>query len=239
MIPGTPSIAQFLLSELNEGDTVGLNGLTYSLADAQSLELDLKKKGIGVNSDLSLIDPIWSDRPAVPEAPIFEMPVALSGKSSEDKIEEINRMLHQAGADCTILSALDEVAWTCNIRGTDVSYNPVAVSYAFVSDKECVLFINPKKVPAEIAEHLKKEGWILADYGKVFDYLKRLPENVRVFMDRSKTNMAIYNALPKGATVIDGISPANHLKSIKNETEIKGFRNAVVKDGIALSGWKR
>ncbi len=235
MIPGTPSIAQFLLSELNEGDTVGLNGLTYSLADAQSLELDLKKKGIGVNSDLSLIDPIWSDRPAVPEAPIFEMPVALSGKSSEDKIEEINRMLHQAGADCTILSALDEVAWTCNIRGTDVSYNPVAVSYAFVSDKECVLFINPKKVPAEIAEHLKKEGWILADYGKVFDYLNRLPENVRVFMDRSKTNMAIYNALPKGATVIDGISPANHLKSIKNETEIKGFRNAVVKDGIALT----
>ena len=235
MIPGTPSIAQFLLSELNEGDTVGLNGLTYSLADAQSLELDLKKKGIGVNSDLSLIDPIWSDRPAVPEAPIFEMPVALSGKSSEDKIEEINRMLHQAGADCTILSALDEVAWTCNIRGTDVSYNPVAVSYAFVSEKECVLFINPKKVPAEIAEHLKKEGWILADYGKVFDYLKRLPENVRVFMDRSKTNMAIYNALPKGATVIDGISPANHLKSIKNETEIKGFRNAVVKDGIALT----
>lgn len=235
MIPGTPSIAQFLLSELNEGDTVGLNGLTYSLADAQSLELDLKKKGIGVNSDLSLIDPIWSDRPAVPEAPIFEMPVALSGKSSEDKIEEINRMLHQAGADCTILSALDEVAWTCNIRGTDVSYNPVAVSYAFVSDKECVLFINPKKVPAEIAEHLKKEGWILADYGKVFDYLNRLPENVRVFMDRSKTNMAIYNALPKGAMVIDGISPANHLKSIKNETEIKGFRNAVVKDGIALT----
>ena len=235
MIPGTPSIAQFLLSELNEGDTVGLNGLTYSLADAQSLELDLKKKGIGVNSDLSLIDPIWSDRPAVPEAPIFEMPVALSGKSSEDKIEEINRMLHQAGADCTILSALDEVAWTCNIRGTDVSYNPVAVSYAFVSEKECVLFINPKKVPAEIAEHLKKEGWILADYGKVFDYLNRLPENVRVFMDRSKTNMAIYNALPKGATVIDGISPANHLKSIKNETEIKGFRNAVVKDGIALT----
>ena len=235
MIPGTPSIAQFLLSELNEGDTVGLNGLTYSLADAQSLELDLKKKGIGVNSDLSLIDPIWSDRPAVPEAPIFEMPVALSGKSSEDKIEEINRMLHQAGADCTILSALDEVAWTCNIRGTDVSYNPVAVSYAFVSDKECVLFINPKKVPAEIAEHLKKEGWILADYGNVFDYLNRLPENVRVFMDRSKTNMAIYNALPKGATVIDGISPANHLKSIKNETEIKGFRNAVVKDGIALT----
>lgn len=235
MLPETPSIPQFLLAELGEGDTVGLNGLTYSLADAQSLELALKKKGVALNTDLSLIDPIWKDRPAVPEAQIFEMPVELSGKSSEDKLIEINQMLHKAGADCTVLSALDEVAWTANIRGTDVSYNPVAISYAYVSDKENVLFINPKKVPAEIAEHLKKEGWVLADYGKLFDYLQRLPENIRVFLDRSKTNMAIYNALPKGAEIIDGISPANHLKSIKNETEIKGFRNAVLKDGIALT----
>ena len=235
MLPETPSIPQFLLAELGEGDTVGLNGLTYSLADAQSLELALKKKGIALNTDLALIDPIWKDRPAVPEAQIFEMPVELSGKSSEDKLIEINQMLHKTGADCTVLSALDEVAWTANIRGTDVSYNPVAISYAYVSDKENVLFINPKKVPAEIAEHLKKEGWVLADYGKLFDYLQRLPENIRVFLDRSKTNMAIYNALPKGAEIIDGISPANHLKSIKNETEIKGFRNAVLKDGIALT----
>lgn len=235
MLPETPSIPQFLLAELGEGDTVGLNGLTYSLADAQSLELALKKKGVALNTDLSLIDPIWKDRPAVPEAQIFEMPVELSGKSSEDKLIEINQMLHKAGADCTVLSALDEVAWTANIRGTDVSYNPVAISYAYVSDKENVLFINPKKVPAEIAEHLKKEGWVLADYGKLFDYLQRLPENIRVFLDRSKTNMAIYNALPKGAEIIDGISPANHLKSIKNETEIKGFRNAVLKDGVALT----
>ena len=235
MLPETPSIPQFLLAELGEGDTVGLNGLTYSLADAQSLELALKKKGVALNTDLSLIDPIWKDRPAVPEAQIFEMPVELSGKSSEDKLIEINQMLHKAGADCTVLSALDEVAWTANIRGTDVSYNPVAISYAYVSDKENVLFINLKKVPAEIAEHLKKEGWVLADYGKLFDYLQRLPENIRVFLDRSKTNMAIYNALPKGAEIIDGISPANHLKSIKNETEIKGFRNAVLKDGIALT----
>ena len=234
MLPETPSIPQFLLAELGEGDTVGLNGLTYSLADAQSLELALKKKGVALNTDLSLIDPIWKDRPAVPEAQIFEMPVELSGKSSEDKLIEINQMLHKAGADCTVLSALDEVAWTANIRGTDVSYNPVAISYAYVSDKENVLFINPKKVPAEIAEHLKKEGWVLADYGKLFDYLQRLPENIRVFLDRSKTNMAIYNALPKGAEIIDGISPANHLKSIKNETQLAGTREAMIRDGVAL-----
>lgn len=235
MLQGTPSIAQFLSMELEEGDTVALNGLTYSVADAQNLESSLKKKGINLNCDLSLIDPIWKDRPCIPDSPIFEMPIELSGKSSEDKLLEINNMLHQAGADCTILSALDEVAWTCNIRGTDVSYNPVAISYAFVSNNENVLFINPKKVPAEIADNLKKEGWILADYGKLFDYLAKLPENCRVFIDKGRTNVAIYNALPKSAIVIDGISPANHLKSIKNETEIKGFRSAVVKDGVAMT----
>ena len=235
MLQGTPSIAQFLSMELKEGDTVALNGLTYSVADAQNLESSLKKKGINLNCTLSLIDPIWKDRPCIPDSPIFEMPIELSGKSSEDKLLEINNMLHQAGADCTILSALDEVAWTCNIRGTDVSYNPVAISYAFISNNENVLFINPKKVPAEIADNLKKEGWILADYGKLFDYLAKLPENCRVFIDRGRTNVAIYNALPKSAIIIDGISPANHLKSIKNETEIKGFRSAVVKDGVAMT----
>ena len=224
MLPETPTIPEFLTHELKEGQTVGLNGETYSLADARSLEKALAEKEIKLNTNASLIDPIWKERPAIPEAPMFEMPVELSGKSTEDKLIDINKMLHKAGADCTILSALDEVAWTFNIRGTDVAYNPVVISYAFVSEKESVLFVNPKKIPAEIAEHLKKEGVTLADYGMLATFLSRLPEQTRVFIDSKRTNVAIYNALP-----------ANHLKSIKNETEIKGFRNAVLKDGIAMT----
>jgi len=235
MLPETPTIPEFLTHELKEGQTVGLNGETYSLADARSLEKALAEKEIKLNTNASLIDPIWKERPAIPEAPMFEMPVELSGKSTEDKLIDINKMLHKAGADCTILSALDEVAWTFNIRGTDVAYNPVVISYAFVSEKESVLFVNPKKIPAEIAEHLKKEGVTLADYGMLATFLSRLPEQTRVFIDRKRTNVAIYNALPKSSILIEGTSPANHLKSIKNETEIKGFRNAVLKDGIAMT----
>ena len=235
MLPETPTIPEFLTHELKEGQTVGLNGETYSLADARSLEKALAEKEIKLNTNASLIDPIWKERPAIPEAPMFEMPVELSGKSVEDKLLDINKMLHKAGADCTILSALDEVAWTFNIRGTDVAYNPVVISYAFVSEKESVLFVNPKKIPAEIAEHLKKEGVTLADYGMLATFLSRLPERTRVFIDSKRTNVAIYNALPKSSILIEGISPANHLKSIKNETEIKGFRNAVLKDGIAMT----
>ena len=235
MLPETPTIPEFLTHELKEGQTVGLNGETYSLADARSLEKALAEKEIKLNTNASLIDPIWKERPAIPEAPMFEMPVELSGKSTEDKLIDINKMLHKAGADCTILSALDEVAWTFNIRGTDVAYNPVVISYAFVSEKESVLFVNPKKIPAEIAEHLKKEGVTLADYGMLATFLSRLPEQTRVFIDSKRTNVAIYNALPKSSILIEGISPANHLKSIKNEAEIKGFRNAVLKDGIAMT----
>ena len=235
MLPETPTIPEFLTHELKEGQTVGLNGETYSLADARSLEKALAEKEIKLNTNASLIDPIWKERPAIPEAPMFEMPIELSGKSTEDKLIDINKMLHKAGADCTILSALDEVAWTFNIRGTDVAYNPVVISYAFVSEKESVLFMNPKKIPAEIAEHLKKEGVTLADYGMLATFLSRLPERTRVFIDSKRTNVAIYNALPKSSILIEGTSPANHLKSIKNETEIKGFRNAVLKDGIAMT----
>lgn len=235
ILPETPTIPDFLLHELSEGQTVGLNGETYSAADARVLKLKLKKKGILLKTDLSLIDPIWKDRPAIPDAPLFEMPVELSGQSTEDKLIAINDKVHEAGADCTVLSALDEVAWTFNIRGTDVTYNPVVISYAFISEKESVLFINPKKLTTEVIERLKHEGVKLADYSMIYTYLSRLPEDTVVFLDGNKTNVAIYNALPASCTVIEDISPANHLKSIKNETEIKGFQNAVEKDGVALT----
>ena len=235
MLPETPSIPAFLQHELKEGQTVGLNGETYNATEARSLEKALKRKGITLRTDANLIDPVWKERPAIPDAPLFEMPIELSGQSTEEKLVAINDKLHEAGADCTVLSALDEVAWTFNIRGTDVTYNPVAISYAFVSEKESVLFINPKKLTADVADRLKKEGVKLADYSLLYTYLSRLPENTAVYLDGTKTNVAIYNALPESAILIEGISPASHLKSIKNEKEIEGFRNAVVKDGVALT----
>lgn len=234
-LPETPSIPEFLLTELHEGQTAGFDGACYSIADSRTLVQKLSRKGIKVDSSMDLPGEVWDDRPEIPGDSLFEMPIEYSGKSTSEKIEEINAMLRESEADCTILSALDEVAWTFNIRGTDVTYNPVVISYAFVSKKENVLFIQPKKLTEEAAKRLKEEGVILADYSMIRTYLSRLPENSRVFLDPAKTNVAIYNALPEGATIVEGIAPANHLKSIKNETEIKGFRSAVLKDGIALT----
>lgn len=234
-LPETPTIPEFLLHELQSGQTAGADGLTYSVAEAGKLKKALERKEIKLETSYDLIDLIWKDRPAVPGNPLFEMPVELSGKAVHEKLDEINNQLRKEGADCGILAALDEVAWTFNIRGTDVTYNPVVISYAFISEDESVLFIDPKKITTDAAENLKKEGVVLADYMMIQKYLSRLPENSRVFLDPAKTNISLYDALPKGCTIIEGITPANHLKSIKNETEIQGFRNATVKDGIALT----
>ena len=233
-LPETPSITEFLLHELHAGQAVGLDGQTYSAAEASALANKLSRKEIKLDTS-DLIEGIWKDRPAVPGNPIFEMPEALSGASVHEKLDLINNQLRSEGADCLILAALDEIAWTFNIRGTDVTYNPVVVSYAFVSEDESVLFIKPEKLTAEITEHLKKEGVTLAEYSMIQRYLSRLPENSRVFVDMNKTNVSLYDAIPGNCTIVEGISPANHLKSIKNETEIKGFQNAVVKDGVALT----
>lgn len=234
-LPETPSITEFLLHELHAGQAVGLDGQTYSAAEASALANKLSRKEIKLDTSADLIEGIWKDRPAVPGNPIFEMPEALSGASVHEKLDLINNQLRSEGADCLILAALDEIAWTFNIRGTDVTYNPVVVSYAFVSEDESVLFIKPEKLTAEITEHLKKEGVTLAEYSMIQRYLSRLPENSRIFVDMNKTNVSLYDAIPGSCTIVEGISPANHLKSIKNETEIKGFQNAVVKDGVALT----
>lgn len=234
-LPETITQVEFLCQELKKGETVGFDGATYSAADGLKLQEQLMRKGILVQTAYDLIDPIWTDRPAIPTNPIFEMPVAFSGQSVAEKFNAINDQLHKSGADCLILAALDEVAWTFNIRGTDVTYNPVAVAYGFVSEKESVLFINPQKVTAEVATHLKSEGVVLADYTMIGKYLAQLPTDYTVFVDPARTNLALYNAIPQGCAIVEEITPANHLKSIKNKTEIEGFRNALVKDGIALT----
>lgn len=235
MLPQTPSIAEFLISNLKPGDIVGLNGATHSLADAQQLGSELAAHGIELDTTVPLLDAIWVDRPTIPNGRLIEMPIEFSGKATPEKLSEINDILRIKGADCTILSALDEVAWAFNIRGTDVAYNPVVVAYAFISHDECVLFVNPEKLTPEILTRFTEDGIKTLPYNDIEKYLSKLPKSTKILLDKAHSNMAIANALPKGCTIIDSISPANSLKSIKNPTEIEGFRRAVLKDGIAMT----
>ena len=153
----------------------------------------------------------------------------------EEKLNQVNNLLHQEGADGLVLTALDEVAWMFNLRGTDVSYNPVGIAYAYISEEESVLFTLPEKLTEEVTDHLRKAGVIIADYGRIEVYLSKLPSGRTIFVDKRKTNSNLFHAIPKTCQIIDGTTPVCRLKAIKNEMEIKGFREAVVRDGVALT----
>lgn len=234
-LPDTPSIQEFLLHTLLNGQTVGLDGNTYSAADAASLSAVLKKGGLNLSIGRDLVGEIWEERPSLPQDPFFILQETYSGMPAHEKLIRINNELQQAGADCTILSALDEIAWTFNIRGNDVAYNPVVISYAFISEDESVLFVQPEKLNAELAGELKKEGVILADYARIKTYLSKLNPETSVLVDKSKINATLFEAIPPTCRIVEASSPVALLKAVKNETEIEGFRNAMIKDGVALT----
>lgn len=234
-LPGIPAIHEFLLYELGKDAIVGLDGMSYSVADTQKLRNQLAEKNIHLDTQSDLIGMIWENRPPLPPDPLFELPVEITGLSVHEKLDAINDKLHEAGADGVLLCALDEVAWAFNIRGNDVEYNPVVMAYAYISENETVLFIVPTKLTPEIARHLKDEGVTLADYNMVSSYLAGLPGGTTIFIDPNKTNAFVYESIPEHTKIKKGLTPVNLLKSIKNETEINGFKKALIRDGVALT----
>lgn len=231
-LPGVPSIEEWLTSELNQGEYVGIDGNVYAAKEAINLTHKLNMKGLHMISDYDPFAEIWKDRPEIPTNPIFVLPETYTGESSRSKIKRINEKVEKAGAESLLVASLDTIAWIFNIRGNDVKCNPVAVAYAYVSKQETVLFINPKKLTPEVIDYLKAEGVTIAEYTKIFDYVSNLKTSV--CLDSNKVTFALYNTIPSDNRIVDIPSPADLMKSIKNETEIQGFRNAMEKDGVAL-----
>lgn len=231
-LPITPSIEEWLTSELSEGNYVGIDGNVYAAKDALNLTRKLNMKGLHVISDYDPFEAIWNDRPEIPKNPIFVLPTDYTGESAKKKIARICDTIEKEGAKSLLVATLDTIAWIFNIRGNDVKCNPVAVSYAYVSREETILFIDSKKLTRETADYLKGEGVTIAEYGKVFDYIAN--SSTSICLESNKVTFKLYNTIPSGSKIIDIPSPADLMKSIKNETEIQGFNNAMERDGVAL-----
>lgn len=231
-LPTTPGIDEWLTNELGEGEYVGIDGGVYAAKEASSLIHKLNMKGLHLIDNYDPFDDIWHDRPAIPQNPIFVLPEKYAGEPTHKKIARICDCIEKNGAKSLLVSSLDTIAWIFNIRGNDVKCNPVAVSYAYVSKEETVLFIDPKKLSPEVAKYLHEEGVTIAEYAKVYDYVSKLDTSVCI--DSNKITFTLYNTIPKQCRIIDIPSPADLMKSIKNETEIEGFRNAMERDGVAL-----
>lgn len=231
-LPSTPSIEEWLTTELGKGEYVGIDGTVYAAKEAMNLTHKLNMKGLHLISDYDPFSKIWNDRPEIPTNPIFVLPERYAGEAAHKKIARICDAVEKNGAESLLVASLDTIAWIFNIRGNDVKCNPVAVSYAYISKEETVLFINPKKLTSEISDYLKAEGVTIAEYDKVFDYVSKL--KTPVCLDANKVTFKLYNTIPDECRIIDMPSPADLMKSIKNDTEVQGIRNAMERDGVAL-----
>ena len=233
---GTPTIAEWLNSQFSTFDfqstEVGIDGMVSSANSVKELMADLRKEGgITLRTNLDPLAQIWRDRPSIPQNPVEIYPLEYAGESAHDKIARIRKALREKHADGMLMAALDDIAWTLNLRGTDVHCNPVFVSYLLISSKNVTLYINKVKLSTQVMDYLKAEGVGVAPYGDVVKGLKDYFE-YNILLDPDEVNYILYKSVTR--EIIEAESPVKRMKTVKNETEIAGFRSAMLKDGIAM-----
>lgn len=233
MLPETPSIPTFLCAELQEGQTVGIDGTVFSTEAARSLKEELAAARIAVKSLPDPMDDIWTDRPPLPQAPAFIHELKYAGRTCAQKLEAVRAEMRRAGAQCLLLSALDEIAWTLNLRGSDVHCNPVVVSYLLIGEQEACYFIEPQKLTSSVRAYLEENGVACLPYADILAHLQELPAG-SLMLEPGKTNYAVRSAIPQQCRVIEAASPVALLKAVRNEQEIAGLRQAMQRDGVAL-----
>lgn len=234
MLPDTPNITEYLCSQLNPGEAVGIDGKMFSVLQVQKIKETLSHHNIQLITLGDFIAPIWENRPALPINPAFVYPLQYAGESYEKKIQTLRAELKKQNIDALFLSALDEIAWVLNLRGSDVHCNPVAISYLLIAQEKIVYFINPDKVNEEVKEHLNKQHVVLKHYNDIEVYLASL-NGEKILIDPQKTNYAVYSSFSEKCSVMYGESPIELLKAIRNEQEIAGIHAAMQRDGIALT----
>ena len=243
-IAGTPTIPEWIgtqLSALNaqrstliahRSTEVGIDGSVMTAAAVEQLVAELRSEGgLTLRTNIDPLRTIWTDRPPLPTAPIEIQPMQYAGKSARDKIAEIRNALRKEHADGMLVAALDDIAWTLNLRGSDVHCNPVFVSYLLIDSKKATLFVDKRKVTPAVADYLSNEGVSVADYDKVGQGLKDYFE-YNILISPDEVNYTLYNKVER--EIVCCPSPIPYLKAVKNEVEIEGFRQSQIRDGVAM-----
>ena len=225
-IPHTPEYIQWLNPEYK----VACN---YSLLSVTLSELFSKHKIDIRHADF--LSPIWENRPALPDAPAFLLQEKYSGLSAKTKLAEVRLALRKLGATAHIISSMDDIAWLLNIRGSDVKCNPVVLSFVLILPDHTYLFINSSKLDHGAVESLTAAGITLCPYEDIDSYIKALQTSEVLFIDPKRTCTRLFREVPETVRVQLGINPSTHLKSVKNHTEIANFRQAMVRDGVAMT----
>lgn len=231
-IPGEPTVLEWLGEVLDEDAVVGVDGRLFSLIEANRIEMFCAQNGFMFAPDFRAAEAIWTDRPARPMNPAFVHDEALAGEDVDSKISRVVDALDAADADGLLITALDEIAWLLNLRGSDVDYTPVVIAFAYVSEDERVLFIDSEKVTSEVKDHLKKYGVKIKDYDDIEKFLGKISSTATVMVDPNRVSDALGQAMICNKTYM--ASPVIALKGVKNECQIAGFRQAMLYDGAAI-----
>lgn len=228
-IEGTPTITEWLGSMLPQGSVVAVDGWVNTTAEVEILENELKAYGLALRTDIDPYAEIWTDRPAIPQSKAFIQGLEYTGESAASKIQRIREKI---GQNAIVVSSLEEVAWTLNLRADDVLYTPFVLGYVLITPADAYLYICKEKVTPEVASYLKDEGVSIREYDAITADLQAL--RMPVYVQPEKTNFAVYSAI---STPLRKESVVEQMLIFKNETEICGFRNAMEKDGVAMVKW--
>lgn len=233
-VEGTPTMGEWLGKELQDAEVkdVGIDGMVNTANSVKGLIRDLRAQGgITLRTNFDPLQRIWQERPAISENPVVIQPLDYAGETTHEKLTRIRKALREQHADGMLMTALDDIAWTLNLRGSDVHCSPVFVSYLLISTTEVTLYINKVKLTPDVVSYLHAEGVGVKSYEEVRQGLKDYFE-YNILLDGDTVNYTLYKSVER--EIVDAPSPVMKMKAVKNEREIAGFKSAMLKDGIAM-----
>nr|WP_300006178.1 aminopeptidase P family protein [Tissierella sp.] len=229
-----PKFADWLRENLEKDNTLGFDGKLFAQKEVEKLEDTLKEKSIKFIDEFDLVGEVWTDRPALPKGEAFKLDVKYAGLTPQEKIDMVRIKMNEKDADVFLISSLDDIAWTFNIRGNDISYNPVVIAYAAIDKEGAYIFLDEAKINSDVREFLNENGIEIKDYDEIFNFVEAIDVDKKVVLDKSRINRWLFKAIDKEIQVIDQMDITTKLKANKNQTEIRNQRNAYIKDGAAL-----
>lgn len=231
--PGVPTVQDFVVASVPAGGKLGFDGRLLAKQEGEDLVNALAAKGATVDYRFDFVDMIWSDRPSLPQEPIFMLEDRFSGESAASKIARVREAMAKAGANRHVMTTLDDIAWLLNIRGNDIKFSPLVLCYALISNDVVELFIDDSRMPEEVKAALTGSGVVFKSYNEIYDRVKDFGSDDVVLLDPDRINYALYMNIPQAVKKVEAQNPTILFKAIKNDVELANIVNAHIKDGVA------
>jgi Xaa-Pro aminopeptidase len=234
LVPGQPGPLDWLGEQTPEGSVVAVDGAVMAVASARTLSGKLESRGARLRTDIDLLQKVWSDRPSLPDQPVYAHLPPQATVSRVEKLAKLRESLKERGADWHFIATLDDIAWLFNLRGADVSFNPVFVSFALISQQQATLFVALNKVDAPLRAVLEQDGVTLRDYSEAGAALREVPNGMSLQIDPARVTVGLLDNLGSGVKLIEGLNPTTLAKSRKSLADAEHIRKAMEQDGAAL-----